>query len=520
MTARYVEKSGINDSSVAVFCDPFLIYPEEGPFNPNCDYPEYPFSGRGGIDSSNHVYGAVRQTLRLLGMDAARYGTREWNPFGGLIHPGNTVLLKPNAVVDKNFDPSESIFACITHASVLRCLVDYAYLALKGNGRIIIADAPIAEVDFDCWKKQVQVESIVAFYKTHAAFTIEVMDLRKSDVRWDTKYGYNPSTSRRQLKGDPNGYVTVDLGNDSALSGFDDRDISRLYGSDYDTAQTRSHHRGGRHEYLVAGSVLNADVVIAVPKLKTHKMVGVTLSMKGMVGAQGDKNYIPHCRIGSPRDGGDEYPNVGPAQRLLARYRMWLLSSVLARGDRLGDRLFLMLNVGLQGGRKALEWFNRLRYKETSGPIYGGSWYGNDTTWRIALDLTKIILYADRNGKIKDSPQRRLFCLVDGVLGGEGEGPLAARAKPCGVLVGGLSPLAVDAVGARLMGCDPLRIPMIAEGLKDSSLMTWGNGLAGIRLVANQGEAEGLMVDRKRPMFSFDVSQGWRGHIEIARSAQ
>src|SRR3989442_326262 len=112
----------------------------------------------------------------------------------------------------------------------------------------------------------------------------------------------------RHIKhGDPEGYRIVDLGDLSAFarSGFI---FNTLRGSDYDAEVTIRHHSNGKHEYCVAGTVLEADFVVNVPKAKTHKKAGVTLCLKNLVGINGDKNYLPHHRAGRPEDGGDEFP--------------------------------------------------------------------------------------------------------------------------------------------------------------------------------------------------------------------
>ena len=83
----------------------------------------------------------------------------------------------------------------------------------------------------------------------------------------------------------------------------------RYYGADYDTDEVNAHHHDDTHEYVVSRSALECDVFINLPKLKTHKKTGVTLSLKNMVGINGDKNYLPHFTQGTPADGGDEYPD-------------------------------------------------------------------------------------------------------------------------------------------------------------------------------------------------------------------
>lgn len=502
---------------VAMNVDTFLQYPKHGPFHPAIDFPEYPFRRKGLTDRDNHIYSAVREVLRLLGLDQERYGSCEWNPFGGFVRPGDTVLIKPNAVVDHNYDPCESVFACITHGSIIRSVCDYACIALGGKGRIVIADAPMDTTNFAAWRRVVGIDSLEALYREHHGVRVEVHDLRRSMATWDEQGDFKPARQRSTVMGDPAGYTVVDLGDESALCDFRRSDIERLYGADYSTEQTRQHHTGRRHEYYVAQSVLNADVVVSIPKMKTHQKVGVTLNLKGMVGTQGDKNYIPHFRIGSSRDGGDEYPDLGIAQNALNRFRTWSQTEVLGRRTEAWDRVYRCLNRLHRGCQTTLDTLNGLRYKEVPVQVSGGAWFGNDTAWRIALDVTKVVLFADRAGVVHNTPQRRFFSVVDGVVGGEGEGPLAPRARYCGAILCGFNPLAVDSVAARLMGFDPLKLPMIAHGLCDRRLMTWDGSLSDLCIKSNLGDRSGIMSDAESCLFAFAAPVGWRGHCEVGR---
>jgi uncharacterized protein (DUF362 family) len=505
--------------AVSVFLNPFLSYPNTAPFHPDTEFPEYPFRGLGLVDAGNRVYRAVRETLRLLGLDAAHFGSSDWNPLRGIVRPGDRVVIKPNAVFHRNMDPNQTVFASITHGSVLRAVMDYTFKALSGSGQIVIADAPLNSADFEQWERVTQIDEVASFYRDKVGFEVQIVDLRRSVVSWDSRHDFAPSSERVRLAGDPEGYVTVDLGAKSAFTNLGAREIQRLYGADYDRPVTVAHHSRGRHEYLVAGTVLKADAFISVPKLKTHQKVGVTINIKGMVGTQGDKNYIPHCRIGPPSRGGDEYPNLGLMQDILNRYRMWLLTAVLGRKTSLADVVYRRLRPLLRAGQSGIDWFNGMRYTDHMGNVLGGAWYGNDTAWRMALDLTRSALYSDRTGQLQDTLQRRFFSVVDGIIGGEGEGPLAPRARACGALISGISPLAIDAVGARLMGFDPLKIPMIARGMEKPWLNLWGGTLADIRINSNFEECGSIMRNREDPLFGLGPPKGWQGHIEMAKRA-
>ena len=55
------------------------------------------------------------------------------------------------------------------------------------------------------------------------------------------------------------------------------------------------------------------------------------------------------------------------------------------------------------------------------------------------------------------------FAIVDGIIGMEGNWPIQGESKPCGVLVLGDDPVAVDSTCARIMGLLPERIKHIAR---------------------------------------------------------
>jgi uncharacterized protein (DUF362 family) len=80
------------------------------------------------------------------------------------------------------------------------------------------------------------------------------------------------------------------------------------------------------------------------------------------------------------------------------------------------------------------------------GSIYG--WPKNQLHWigipRSIVELNRLF--------------RRMFAIVDGIVGMEGNGPIQGTPKPCGVLVMGGDPVAVDATCCRVMGIAPERV--------------------------------------------------------------
>jgi hypothetical protein len=122
-------------TTVAIYYDKRLSYPNP-PFNPPKLYPEYPFSCDN-FDSKNLVYEGIRTLFYILGFDKENYGSKYWNPLRDIIPKNGIVVIKPNFVI------SDLNFSNVVHPSVLRPIVDYAFLATGPNGKIIIGEGPL-----------------------------------------------------------------------------------------------------------------------------------------------------------------------------------------------------------------------------------------------------------------------------------------------------------------------------------------------------------------------------------------
>jgi uncharacterized protein (DUF362 family) len=80
----------------------------------------------------------------------------------------------------------------------------------------------------------------------------------------------------------------------------------------------------------------------------------------------------------------------------------------------------------------------------------------------------------------------RMFSIVDGVVGMEGNGPIQGQARPAGVVVMGSDPVAVDATCCRIMGIDPEHLPYLVQAsgagqLDDGRIEQRGEGWKGVR---------------------------------------
>jgi hypothetical protein len=93
------------------------------------------------------------------------------------------------------------------------------------------------------------------------------------------------------------------------------------------------------------------------------------------------------------------------------------------------------------------------------------AWYGNDTTWRMVLDLNKIVTYGLVDGTLSKTPQRMLFSLCDGIIGGQGDGPLQPDPLPMGIVSFTNSSAMNDIALATLMNFNIRRIPMLQVSL-------------------------------------------------------
>jgi uncharacterized protein (DUF362 family) len=104
---------------------------------------------------------------------------------------------------------------------------------------------------------------------------------------------------------------------------------------------------------------------------------------------------------------------------------------------------------------------------------------------------------------------------VDGIIAGEGNGPMEADAKPVGLIVAGDSPVLVDATCARVMGFDYRKIPLVREALQNSSWHFSPCDYEKIDLRSNRPDVDaGFLTDFKRELFHFRPHFGWQGHIE------
>jgi len=479
----------LSNNTVCVSHDLEAKYPDY-PYNPSVNYPEFRGDNR---NSENTIYENVRNILFSLGLDKNNFGKINWNPLGQLVTPGQHVLIKPNWVTHHNTLHSGTD-DLITHTSIIKAMLDYALLALNGHGKITIADAPLQNCNFREIQSITHISELVNQYRNeYPKVQFDVIDLRQ--VIFLHKQTSTQAV-QRDNKGDPQGYSLVQVNERSLLCDKDELS-SEFRVTNYDYTIMQKHHGVKKHEYMVSNSVLGADLIIDIPKMKCHIKAGLTGALKNFIGMNGNKEYLPHHIVGSPDTGGDQY--IYPS-RIKKIYNSLYDSYWMERKHR-GIVSWLMNNTV-----SFLVLMSRLFDKDD---LLDGGWSGNDTIPRTTIDLNNILYYYDQNKMIfHDQPFRKVLHIVDGIVAGEGNGPLRPSPKKAGVLIGGFNPVYVDVVMAKLMGYNPYSVKTISLALNHpkSLLVASHNMTPKIDLFYN---GKRLLVD-KLPNLHFIKPKYWK----------
>lgn len=393
-------------------------YPALPPFDPDEQYPEYPFAG--GVQPGNAAYWLVRRALAL--MSPAGFGSAEWNPLGAVIRPGDVVLIKPNLVDDSRWEKGQT-----THPAFLRPVIDYAYRACGPTGQILVAEGPWTAGLFDAMVTRMGIREMVRYLAEIHGLPVGLVDLNK---------GERETTP------------LVDLGAASALRAaeytwFDAHGQVMEEGGD-----------PGIGRYYIAKAVLDADVILSVPKLKVHCSGGITVTMKNMIG------IIPAWD--------------GPYER--AELKDCAHTSDVDR---------------------------------TAGSR--GMYLENDTIWRSMADLNRILLYCDRQGQLQTTRQRRYLTLVDGIIAAEAS-QYDPQPHPLGTVIVGANPVTVDAVAARCMGFDPRRFRSVVNPTQRMDFPLGPYAAERIRIVMEPGTDIGSTY---RESLTPELGiYSWQGHVE------
>jgi uncharacterized protein (DUF362 family) len=422
-------------------------------------------------------------------------------PACGHLHP-RRIVLKPNWVIHET-DPAFPIRALVTDARVIEAAVEACLELFPRSESILVADCPLQYADWPLMCSQSGLDRVISRFSSIGASKVAFRDLRKQAFKKDQDNFFVESAGEH---GDPGGYREVELATESHLEPIS-QDSRRFAVNDYSGAVTRSNHAPGTHRYLIAQSFLDADLFINLPKWKSHQKSGITCALKNLVGINGDKAYLPHFRRGAPKWGGDEYRDE-------YRWLYWAQTHTREALQKRSKFAFKLLKPGWEMVKKIRGIETRMTNGQVNSRkfyIAGGAWHGNDTIWRMIYDLNRVIQCADASGKIHSQPQRNYFCIVDGLISGEGNGPLQPLPRETDWLVFGDDPFAIDAALSQFMGFDPRKLPIISRRDEYTGPL-WGD-FAWEELTALLDGNE-VNVMQAPINFRFLPPPGWKEHVE------
>jgi len=432
----------------------------------------------------------LRALLAQAGLDHSHLGSPDWNPLGVIIHEGAKVVVKPNWVHHHN-SSGYGMDCLVTHPCVIEAIL--YYVAKAHPERIIVGDAPVQGCDFEALMATCHVLEMIERFTAHNV-NVSVKDFRRT-IQPNASLGGRAQEDCRPL----DEFILYDLGPDSTLEAITTPN-SEFRVTMYNPDVLKRTHGPGKHQYLIARDVIEADVVINVPKLKTHKKACITGALKNLVGINGHKEYLPHHRKGSSQEGGDCYIGQSHLKSLVEDL---LDATNRAQGTIARRMLGNAVRVGTAFG-KVVGVDNN----------YEGSWYGNDTVWRMSLDLQRVLHYGRADGTLADHVQRTVLTVTDAIIAGQGDGPLAPTPSKLGIMTLGANTAAVEWVHALLMGLDPQRIPLTREAFVPHrySLMGFPPDEIVIRVDGRPVAASEIFAQHG---CAFRTPSGWQGHCEL-----
>jgi len=344
------------------------------------------------------------------------------------------ILLKPNLV--KHSTSNNDDLCLRTHN---RFIIAALNVILKsGPSEVIIGDAPIQGCK---WDQMISKSFIQEINKLSSDYkiSVQIKDFRRRiyDISENLpRYEINPQSD----------YLIFDLGKESYLEPVTDQGKTKFRVTNYDPDIMLFAHAPGIHKYCIVKELFTSDIVISLPKIKTHQKTGITGALKNLVGLNGDKDFLPHHRIGGTKLGGDCYPGgsylryfselaLDKANRRQGRTSYWFWQKLSS----------LLWTISFPGPEHNLE----------------AGWYGNDVTWRMVMDLNRIAEYGKADGSISEKKQRQIFSLCDGIIAGQGEGPLNPKPLSLGIISFSNNSLINDLAIARLMDLQADKIPLL-----------------------------------------------------------
>jgi len=390
---------------------------------------------------------------------------------------GKKVLLKPNLVIHDNI---ESDKLCLrTHENFMLAALE---VILQENPiGVILGDAPVQGCHWDKLLSKSFLDNVDVL-RIKYNNPIEIIDFRRTT--FDPAQN-NPKSAIKPFSE----YVIFDLGKKSHLESISIENQNLFRVTDYHPDRLAESHKPGVHKYCITKELFDCDLVISLPKVKTHQKAGITNALKNVVGLNGDKDYLPHHRFGGTKRGGDCYPGDNI-------FLHWAELALDAANRNQGKFIYRFLR------RFAFRLW-RLSFPSKDQNLQA-SWYGNDTVWRMIMDINLIAEFGCKDGTLSKEPQRILFSLSDGIIGGQGDGPLKPEPLPLGIVSFSDEPCFADMAVSYLMGFDYKKIPLLkaaSENKKENQ----------VKIILNEKEVE--LTDLYKYSIRTKAPLGWVNYL-------
>jgi uncharacterized protein (DUF362 family) len=131
--------------------------------------------------------------------------------------------------------------------------------------------------------------------------------------------------------------------------------------------------------------------------------------------------------------------------------------------------------------------------------------------------VNRIAYFCDKDGQLSNKQQRVIFTVVDGIVSGDGEGPVAPRERPIGLLGAGFSTHLVDSALTAILGFVWERIPFLCASKQYEM-----NGEDASRVSGDVHSCE-ILLNGEKIAYSdllkeccmhFEPPSGWKGFVE------
>jgi uncharacterized protein (DUF362 family) len=130
----------------------------------------------------------------------------------------------------------------------------------------------------------------------------------------------------------------------------------------------------------------------------------------------------------------------------------------------------------------------------------------------MCIDLNRVLLYGKQDATLGDEVQRQVLHVVDAVIAGQGEGPLASDELHLGLILAGVNASAIDWVCGYLLGYDAEKIPLLVHSFDKFRWQIADFSPSEIKLLGdweNNLSAENLIETARKQKIVHPA--GWRG---------